>query len=431
MKIYLSYSTAARGGGATLKGTLKHLDRQIQTAINESAFKSSFDEVWFTLAYPPMYMSPGVLGMETDFMNSYNKLPNSRLNRRYRSIDVTVKAPEFSEHFDKEDQQDYSNKLSIAEEYKGIDELSLSGILIDKYLEAVDIISKKIKKGDEFNSESLRKILLSVKSKLTVESLHNFNRQEKVNIHDESVKRALDLRETRRSKRAPKNKVIRDLRVYYNNLPDKALYPYDYQYVEIFRNILASKQFKCPDYHHLYVQVAESEEEALKNSFALENWYANGISTLDYKEYLRKPENQKADIVFEVIVNGLKDLVEVDGLDGAILNETVTEIKKNKLETELTFGIYENKKYQLKITYLSRSMEEECPVFFHLYEKETGRNKKTQIGKADISQIYLWLQKVTLTNKVIRIRSSEAVRSQVWLRDKPRKMEFEISKLLM
>jgi len=45
MKIYLTQATAGRGG-IGLKGNLQYLLRSIQNELNDSAFKSSFNELW-------------------------------------------------------------------------------------------------------------------------------------------------------------------------------------------------------------------------------------------------------------------------------------------------------------------------------------------------------------------------------------------------
>lgn len=73
MKIYLSQNTAGRYRGG-LKGNLQHLNRFIQNELNNSEFKSSFDELWLDLASPPMYVLPGVVGMEITFKKYYDTL---------------------------------------------------------------------------------------------------------------------------------------------------------------------------------------------------------------------------------------------------------------------------------------------------------------------------------------------------------------------
>jgi hypothetical protein len=84
----------------------------------------------------------------------------------------------------------------------------------------------------------------------------------------------------------------------------------------------------------------------------------------------------------------------------------------------------------LTITYLSRSMEEGCPVFFNLTDKTTRRTKRREIGRADKDQLRMWLQKISLSRKQIKVRSSASVRAGVWLKDMPMAMEFEIEDLM-
>lgn len=429
MKIYLSPNTAGRYGGA-LNGNLRHLDRFIQNELTNSEFKSSFEELWLTLSYPPMYVLPGVVGMEVTFKKYYDTFPYSRLNRRYKKIDITLKAPEFSEHFDKEEQKKYQHKFEVEPQFKNISEVELGQILIDKYLEAGEIISSKLKKEDIFDFENFKRVLLAIKQKINSDFLQELNTVQKAEVKDDTLNRANKLRSERQKLDKPKNKLIRDLRVYYNGLPNKALYPYDYIYTEIFLNLLAREGLMCPTYHHLYIQVAKTIEEALKNSFSIEDWYVSGISVIDYDKFQTLSDKEKENEVFQTILKGLKDIATIDKLDTNIIDKVANLIKEKGKDTELHFKTIENDNYKLVITYFSRSMEDECPVFFNITDKTKDITRRHEIGKADNSQLFLWLQKITLTNKKIKIKSSDSIRGQVWLKGKPTELEFEIAELL-
>lgn len=429
MKIYLSPSTAGRYGGA-LNGRLRHLDRFIQNELTNSEFKSSFEELWLTLSYPPMYVLPGVVGMEVTFKKYYDNFPYSRLNRRYKKIDITLKAPEFSEHFDKEEQKKYQQKFEIEPQFKNISETELGQILIDKYLEAGEIISSKLKKEDVFDFEKFKTILLTIKQKINPDFLQELNTVQSSEVEDDTLNRANKLRSERQKLNKPKNKLIRDLRVYYNGLPNKALYPYDYIYTEIFSNLLAREGLMCPTYHHLYIQVAKTIEDAIKNSFSIEDWYINGIAVIDYDKFQTLSDKEKENEVFQAILRGLKDIATIDKLDTNIIDKVANLIKEKGKDTELHFRTIENDNYKLVITYFSKSMEEECPVFFNITDRTKNITKKHQIGKADKSQLFLWLQKITMNNKKIKIKSSNSIRAQVWLKGKATELEFEIAELL-
>lgn len=186
----------------------------------------------------------------------------------------------------------------------------------------------------------------------------------------------------------------------------------------------------CPVYHHLYIQVAQTEQEALRQSFAIEDWYVNGIALIDFEEYQLLSEKQKEEKVFNIIVSGLKDIATIDHLDFSIIDNIVKKIQENGLDTELTFRTIENNSHKLQITYLSRNAEEECPIFLNLTDKTKNVTKCKKIGTADKYQIYLWLQKITLTKKQIKVKSSSTSHAKVWLQNKPDNMIFDIEELM-
>jgi hypothetical protein len=429
LKIYLSPSTAGRYGGS-LKGNLRYLSRYIQTELENSEFQSSFEELWLTLSYPPMYVLPGVVGMEITFKKYYDTFPYSRLNRRYKKIDITLKAPEFSEHFDKEEQKKYEHKFEIEPKFKNISEVELGQILIDKYLEAGKIIASKLKKEDIFDYEIFNNTLLAIKTKINSIFLQKLNISQERDKKNDTIAMANKLRNERQAMEKPKNKLIRDLRVYYIELPNKALYPYDYIYTEIFLNLLAREGLMCPTYHHLYIQVAKTFDKALEYSFSGEDWFVKGLSVIDFDKYQTLSNKEKENEVFQIILTGLNDIATIDKLDISIIDKVANKIKQNWADTELLLKTVENSNYNLTITYFSRSMEDECPVFFNLTDKTKNITKRHQIGKADKSQLHLWLQKVTLSKKTIKVKSSDSIRGKVWLKGKPTELEFDISNFM-
>lgn len=429
MRIYLTPNTVGRYGGS-LKGNLKFLLRFIQTELDRSTFKTSFDELWLTIVYPPIYILPEIIEMENNFRKYYETLPCTRLDRRFKKIDVTLQAPQFSEHLDMENQSESHFKFEIEDSYKNISEPELGIILIDKFLEAGKIINSKLKKEDFFDFQIFKLILNGAKLKINTEFLKLLNLIQEEEVNNEIIKAAVELREKRKFENKPKDKIIKDLRVYYSGLPIKALYPYDYQYSAIFLNLLAIERLECPTYHHLYIRVAKTMNEALKQSFSFEDWYVNGLSVIDFDKYQQLSESDKDKAVFNTIVEGLKDIATIDKLDFSKIEKVINQIAEKGLDTELIFKTVENNQYTLTISYLSRSIEEECPLFFNLTNKITNQSKKIQIGKANILQIPFWLYRVILTNKIIKIKSNDSIRGQVWLKEKPKSMQFKINELM-
>lgn len=429
MKIYLMPSTAGRYGGG-LNGNLKNLVAIIQNRLDSSGFISSFDEFWLTIFYPPLYVLPGVAGIENDFKKVFETLPSSFVNRRYKKIDVNLKAFEFSEHIDMPDQKKYKHQFEVDEQYRNLSEIELAHILIDKYLEAGSIVKSKLKKDDFFDFDAFKNILTLLKSQISSNFLEVENIKFSIKLKADTLKRAIDLRDERSKLDKVKDKRIRDFRVYDFDLGTKALYPYAYQYCEIFLNILKKKNLLCPVYHHLYIQICKTMDVCLERSFTYNHWYINGLSIIDYDNYLAQSEAEKQETVFDLIVNGLRDIAHIDKLDDEIIESTIQEIKQKGLDTELEHDVIENKKYRLKVSYFSRSMEEESPIYFTVLDKISNKSKKIQIGKAENSQIYLWLQKITLSGSQIKVKSSNSIAADVYLKNKVRSMEFNIKDIL-
>lgn len=429
MKINITPKTVGRYGGV-LQGNLRFLPRAVQSSLEDAGFVSTFEELHLSLAYPPMYVLPGVVTMVSQYFEHYNTLPHSRLDRKSLRIEIAVKAPEFSEHFDLKDQGKYSDRFEIDRKYQGIPETELAKALIDKCLEAGKIISSKVRKEGSFDFAKFKTVLSSLKESISVDFLSTVHKEQATRENDEILNKALRAREERRRSHPIKDKRVKDVRIYYNEFPDKALYPYDFQYVEIFRNLLRRSNLLCPGYHHLYIQVSKSFEEGLRRSLPQADWHVYGVSVLDYDTYLRSTESDKEQIVIDLISRGLLDIATVDNLDVSIITEITGRIKSTRLQTELLFNRVENNNHALMITYLSGSTEDQCPIFLRLFDKKTNQTGKIQIGKADNSQIYFWLQKISLTKKTIKIKSSGSIEADVYLRDKPRTMEFTIDEIM-
>jgi len=429
MKIYLMPSTAGRYGGG-LKGNLKHLVAIIQNRLDSSGFVSSFNEFWLTIFYSPLYVLPGVVGIENDFKKVFETLPSCFVNRRYKKIDVNLKGFEFSEHLDKVDQKKYKHQFEVDNQYKNLSEIELAHVLIDKYVEAGSIVKLKLKKGEVFDFDTFKNELLLLKSQLSNDFLESENAKIATKSKADTLKHAIDLRGERSISNKIKDKRIRDFRVYDCDLGAKALYPYAYQYSEIFLNILRHKNLLCPVYHHLYIQVCKTMDACLERSFNLDHWYINGLSVIDYDRYLQQNETEKEQTVFNVIVNGLRDIAHIDKLDSEIIESAIQEIRQKGLDTELEYKVVENKRHKLKVSYFSRSMEEESPIYFTVLDKTSGKSRKIQIGKAENSQIYLWLQKITLSGNQIKVKSSNSIAADVYLKNKARSMEFNIKDIL-
>ena len=398
MEVYITSNTACRSGGA-LNGNLRYLSRLISQELNKNGFQSSFDEFSVRFAYPPMYVLPGVVSLVTGYREWYDSLPYSRLDRRYKKIEISLQTPEFSEHFDKEEQ---------------------SQLLI-----AANIVGGKLKKDDDFDISQFEKILINIKDQITPQFLQKNHEKQSVEVENQRMSLALENRENRRVAENVYNKRIKDLRIYEEELPLKFFTPYNYQYSEIFLNLLSHEDLMCPNYDHIYLKIAPTEKEALLHSFGYD-FYQVGIAFLDDEKYEKSSEKIKEEMFLQATISALKDISGIDRLDLEKIDRVINIVKEKGLDIELIYRCIENAKFHLKITYFPKTLEEGSPVFLNITNKATQQIKRIEIGRIDYYKLHLWLQKITMTQKKITIKSSDSIRGQVWLKGNQTFMEFDL-----
>lgn len=402
MKIYLTPRTVGTSGGG-LNRNLKYLDRLIQSELDKSSFQSSFNELWLGISYPAMYVVPGIVGMEVTFNKYYETLPFSRMNRKFKTIDITLKAPEFSEHFQKEEQVNYKDKFEIAEKYKNISEPELAKILIDKYFEALQIIKSKLKKGDTFDFEIFENILTIIRQKITLEFLIKTSKEENINSQKAQIENSETKRQERKNKNLISDTLIRDIRLSFAYKLPRTLF-YLNRYADIVLRQLIYKNFKCPHYHHLYVSIADTKEEALKRAIIVEDWFTYGIAVLKEDTLLKADHTEQQTLVLNALKEGLLDIAELDKLDKAKILQAISEANEIGVLSEIIFKAKENNKIAFAIstkTLLGRNEEE---IYFTIIDKETNRTARWKFGQENIYLIGGWFGTINVTNKKITIR---------------------------
>ena len=402
MKIYLSPRTVGTSGGG-LKGNLQYLDRLIQNELDKSNFQSSFNELWLSLACPAMYVVPGIVGMEVTFSKYYQTFPYSRMNRKFKTIDITLKAPEFSEHFQKEEQINYTDKFEIAAEYKNISEPELAKILIDKYFEALQIIKSKLKKEDVFDFDIFENILTTIKKKITLEFLIQTSKEENINSQKAQIENSETKRQERISKNLISDTLIRDIRLSFAYKLPRALF-YLNRYADIVLRQLIHNDFKCPHYHHLYVSIADTKEEALKRAIIVEDWFTYGIAVLQEQTLLKADHSEQQQLVLTAIKDGLLDIAEIDKLDKEKILKAINEAREIGVLSEIIFKAKENNKIAFAISTKTILGQNEEEIYFTIIDKETNKTARWKFGQENIFLIAGWFGAINVTNKKITIK---------------------------
>jgi disulfide oxidoreductase YuzD len=130
--------------------------------------------------------------------------------------------------------------------------------------------------------------------------------KEKVKASDTQIKIINLSREIRQALNTPPNTLIRDIRLLFNYTTPKSLL-YLNRYCDIVLSRLITKKFLCPNYHHLYIRIADTKEDALTNIVIAEDWYIYGIAVLKEETLLEANQDEQQLLVLNAIKEGLLD----------------------------------------------------------------------------------------------------------------------------
>lgn len=196
---------------------------------------------------------------------------------------------------------------------------------------AFDVIIAKRKKTDGFDAEKLKSTLVQLEKELHTTDLWELSSKYKNIFRQETIEANLRDRALRAQSSAEKSKLIYDLRFMYDLPNTDSLYfdPYDYHLCGMILEKLREKKFRLPGYTHLYIEVADTYENALLHATRPVNWFVYGIAVLeDYADFATMNEGGKKRVVFDLIKQGLTDIANNDNLDTNILNEALDEVEQ-------------------------------------------------------------------------------------------------------
>jgi len=425
MKIYLiPVTVGTRGGG--LQGNLRYIDKYIERELGRSGFKSSFNELHLSIAYLLLYNTPGTAFTESNYKNYYDTLPYSRFDRKNKIIHVTLKAPEFSEHFiDKKHQK--KSQFEMANEFKNLSDTRLAQILIDKYVEASQIIRSKMKKEDVFDFTTWEQVLNSIKQKITPEFLVANSINEKKRQLQLEIDTAESYRLERKNKNAVKDTLIRDVRISFDFELPKHLF-YLRRYADLVLRQLIQKEFMCPHYHHLYIKIAGQKKKAIKDAIPVEDWFTYGAAVLKKDTLLKAEPPEQQSLILNAIREGLLDIADLDKLDKTKILEAINEAEETGVLTEIIFKAKENKRIAFVISTKTILGQNEEEIFFMIVDKETGRVARWKFGQENIFLIGGWFGTINVTNKKITIKPRAHM--DLVLKGKQKIIELDVEKEL-
>jgi hypothetical protein len=316
---FTTYNTY--GGG--FKPPLLYFNDFLSDYLKDNGIASSIEKLEITFAYPPKVKTK----QNKSFYEWYDKLPYIRFSDKRKTLNITVRFNEAYKLLIKGkplyDENLYPNEMLP--------------LVCDKLIETFDIISKKLKKDDTLDTDKIKNLITDFKNKAQKEELYKIDKSYAAKRREELI----GLREADRKRRSEanteKNRLIQDIRFYYHFDDDgidryRYFSPYDDQIRGMILGTLRELKFYCPNYTHLYIQVADSYEEALMNSASSEIWFVRAPVVLESpRDYQKKSDKEKKQIVFDLIKAGLLDIAKIDKLDENKLKTALDKAQKEFL----------------------------------------------------------------------------------------------------
>ncbi len=209
--------------------------------------------------------------------------------------------------------------------------------IFDLLNSAFELVLKKKKKTDDYNSQKVVDVLSELKKEMSEVDLWELHTKQRNLITEKRIAKILKNRQERENSNTENKRLIQDIRLYttFNSNGKNPFLPYSGQFCDKILEKLRKVKFRLPDYTHLYINVSDTFENALYDTLRLYSWYAYGIAIYeDFENYEKLKEEDKKRVIFDLIKEGLYDTAKIDKLDinvlTKVINKTETEIFKNQ-----------------------------------------------------------------------------------------------------
>ncbi len=194
-------------------------------------------------------------------------------------------------------------------------------------------------------------------------------------------------REIRIKKYLTPNKKIKDIRLFFNYELPKSLW-YLHRYADIVLYYLQLENFKCPDYDHVYISIANTEKEALENINFSETWYSFCIAILPEKLFFKADNVNKQNLILDAIEAGLVDIAKLDKLDEDAISRAINNARLIGVFGEIEFLAKAKSNQRFEISTLGNQNQHNVEVYFSftdLKTNETYKRKYGEISKFELS----------------------------------------------
>jgi hypothetical protein len=250
--------------------------------------------------------------------------------------------------------------------------------------------------------------------------------KEKISETDTQIQIVKLSREIRQELNIEPKTLIRDIRLMFTyNLPKSLLYLN--RYADLVLILLIKKNFLCPIYHHLYIRIGNSKNEALENVVFTEEWNTYGIAVINEERLLKADHKEQQELVLNAINDGLLDIAELDKLDKTKVIEAINEARHIGILSEIIIKTKENNKIAFAISTKTILGQNEDEIYFTIIDKDTNIIARWKFGQENIFLIGGWFGTINVTNKKITIKPKANM--DLILEGKQKIIELDIEKV--
>lgn len=316
MKIVFNYISYQSYGG--LIPEAQYLDDYLTDILVEKGFKSSIEEIEVTFAFSSHpQIRKKASNTEIRWWSWYNDLPQIRFTNGRKKVNITVQTPEVLF-------------------YKKQSQVEVNKYLIGQFIGVASLVQTKVKKDDVFDYKLFCEIIQPANILITENTISDRKIVYDKKYRDKRYTINVSERKSRQNSNSEKNKLIQDIRLYHGISEWGNLNKKDLNIVALCKKIvneLRLRKFRCPQYTHLYIMAAESQDSALYNITATEEWFVYGIAVAnDIHKFNSLSKIVKKKYIFNLIKIGLLDIAEIDRLDTNILTEVLNKVESTLVE---------------------------------------------------------------------------------------------------
>ncbi|HND51313.1 MAG TPA: hypothetical protein PLV92_02910 [Pirellulaceae bacterium] len=201
---------------------------------------------------------------------------------------------------------------------------------------------------------------------------------------------------------------------------------------QLVEGLLRNLGLKTPGYREIYVNLAETLEEARLQRAAIEDWHENAYSVLNADEFALSSPEGRFERVTAVLEGALLELARIDHLDVEIIQGAFRQIRATGLKTKLTYLSEANAKIRARIIY--RVVEDGGDPHYQLEVDDLaqGRSATIDLGRRDPWWVPYSFSRLKLTAREVQIVGSNRDRARISRQmDKlPDKLAFPLSEMM-